>query len=108
MQAKTHDLGNLFVQRLSLKKGTSLYHRYVTNEIEPPFRTALAHIIRVPGTGFGLALGRWKHTDREEDEALLDPISGRGSARADYTPTNRDKVAKLVNDWAVDDIERIQ
>src|SRR3954467_12416290 len=104
MQAKTHDLGNLFVQRLNLQKGTSLYHRYVTNEIEPPFRTALAHIIRVPGTGFGLALGRWRQTEREEDEALLDAIAGRWSSLPDYTTTNRDKVAKLVNDLAIDDI----
>lgn len=108
MQAKTHDFGPIFVQRLSLKRGSSLIHRAPTNETEPPFRTANSYIIRVPGTKFGMVIGLWKETGRDEDQALLDALAGNwlDIPMWTLTDTNSKKIEALVRKYADTDEER--
>lgn len=49
--AKTHDLGTLFVQFLTIAKGTPAIHKAIqSQEIDEPFRLATPWVIRLPIT----------------------------------------------------------
>jgi hypothetical protein len=71
----THGIGKLFVQRIELRKGTPLFHRACTIEIEHPFRTGHSGIIRLGK--WGLVLGLWRGTILDEDEAMRAAVQAK-------------------------------
>lgn len=79
LKHETHDIWGtqLFWGTIRLRKGTELYHANPTHEIDPPYRWAVSHIIRIPFTSFGLTFGRWHTATRTEEEAILAGLAGR-------------------------------
>lgn len=103
--AKTLDIGPLFFQLLSVKKGTPFYHKAIqSQEIDEPYRKATPIVVRLPltvrpyfyklwgwlnddpvVTGFqhgftiqfnrALAVGFWRKTGYEEHEALAHALN---------------------------------
>lgn len=79
----THDLPwDFYWLTLRLQKGSDLYHAHPTNEIDPPYRWGVSHIIRVPFTTYGIAFGRWHATHNSEEQAILAALSGREVSEA--------------------------
>lgn len=66
---KTHDIGPLFWHTIRLKPGTPRLHRAVSNETDPPFRSAHPRVLRVGHRG--LVFGKWQKEDRTEEQALV-------------------------------------
>jgi hypothetical protein len=75
----THDIGAFFVHPINLQPGTPFMHRAPTDEIEPPYRCSNSRIIKI-WPGKGLVFGRWRHTGRTENAALLVAVQGYGNA----------------------------
>lgn len=75
--AQTHDFGPLFFTTLDLVPGP-LLHSGWSQEVEPPFRASRVIVIRLPFLNKGLALGWWRKTGMDEEEALLAAMSGYG------------------------------
>jgi hypothetical protein len=76
---ETHDMGPLFAHTVNLKPGTPFIHRAPTDEIQPPYRRSNSFIIKI-WPGKGIVLGRWRHTWRNESDALYTALQGYGNA----------------------------
>lgn len=82
--AETHDIGPFFWHTIRLRRNTAILHTSVTNEVDEPFRRANSKVIHFYPTGFGLVVGKWESTNRDEDDALLDAL---GIERTTGEPT---------------------
>lgn len=76
--ANTHDFGPLFVTFVDLKPGLLPLHIGKSQEVEAPFRASEVLILRIPIINKGLALGWWRHTGLNEEDALLRAMEGYG------------------------------
>lgn len=71
LDSKTHDLTDkLFWHTIRLNKKSDLYHRFLSQETQYPYRESNSRIFRLPFSRFGLVVGSWYETGRTEDEAL--------------------------------------
>jgi hypothetical protein len=77
MYYETHDMGNFYWHKITLKKKSTLVHKTISDEAESPYRRANALIFRLPGTSMGIVCGFWRHTGRTEDQMILDSVGGR-------------------------------
>lgn len=77
LSSNTHGIGSLFWHSISLRKKTSIFHRYPTHETDYPYRWSNSLVVRLPGTTKGLVLGWWHRTTRTEEQAILAALSGR-------------------------------
>lgn len=101
---ETHDLpGGLYWMILRLQKGSDLYHAHPTNEIDPPYRWGVSHIIRVPFTTYGIAFGRWHATHDSEEQAILAALSGREVTEASELEKMRAREVAARNSKDLDD-----
>lgn len=75
----THDVGPFLAHTVNLKPGTPLVHRAPTDEIQPPYRRSNSVIVKI-WPGKGIVLGRWRHTWRNESDALYTAVQGYGNA----------------------------
>lgn len=73
----THDVGPFFFHGIRLRPRTPLIHRAVTDELDPPFRNSNSIVVRF--FRWGIVLGRWRVTGREEDE-MFEVVGGREDA----------------------------
>lgn len=68
--ARTHDMGNLYVQQmryLHRKAAPLIWEKGWTDELEHPFRRGTCIVVRVPCTRVGLVFGHWGPPGNEED-----------------------------------------
>jgi hypothetical protein len=76
---ETRDMGPFFAHTVNLTPEAPLIHRAPTDEIEPPYRRSNSVIIKI-WPGKGIVLGRWRHTWRNESDALYTALQGYGNA----------------------------
>jgi hypothetical protein len=114
LKQETHDIWgtSLFWGTIRLRKGTELYHAYPTHEIDPPYRWAVSHIIRVPLTSVGFTFGRWHTATRSEEEAILAGLAGRVVEDSQEQENVKQRAREIVamnsnsldEEWAITDI----
>lgn len=82
---KVHEIGPLFVQvtNFPYSWGKKVVVRGWTQEIEPPYRTSVPFIVRLPSYK-ALVFGRWTGT-KEEEEALNDVLGRRDLTNEDFS-----------------------
>ncbi len=107
LKQETHDIWGtpLFWSIIRLRKRTELYHAYPTHEIDPPYRWATSHIIRIPFTTFGITFGRWHTATRTEEEAILAGLAGRVVEDTEEQETVKQRAREIVamNSNSLDD-----
>lgn len=75
----TTDIGRAFFHLINTRPGTPLLHRAPTFQIEPPFqRSPRSLVIRLFPLNKAIVIGWWSDTTLEEDESLLEAVSGWG------------------------------
>lgn len=75
--AETTDIGRAFFHVIHIQPGTPLAHLAPTVEIEAPYRSSRSLVIRLPFRR-ALVLGWWRNLGWDEEEALLQAVSGWG------------------------------
>lgn len=68
--AETRGIGPLYWHTMNVPARGPVATRDTTHEIDEPYRVGQALILRVPGTGACLVIGRWVGTV-DEDAALI-------------------------------------
>lgn len=76
--ANTKDFGRFFVQFVSLIETAPLFHTATAQAIEPPYRSSKVAIFRIPRTGWAIALGWWRDSGLNEEQALLAAMEAKG------------------------------
>lgn len=110
--AKTTDIGPLFFQWIRLNSKAPLLHTAPVQMTEDPYHSATALIVRPPFLRTGLVLGLWRKSGLDEEEALLNALSGKGLdlydedlADPEVRRTVRENIAKHSNsldeEWTI-------
>ena len=81
---ETKDIGRFFWHPITLKKKSPIFHTFPTHETDYPYRWSKSLIARLPWSSRGIVLGWWRSADRDEDDAVLAGMSGRGMDYKDY------------------------
>lgn len=102
--AQTRDLGRFFFYFSGIQPDAPRVHTATTVMVEPPYHRGHSLVIRLP-FGQGLVLGFWKRSGWDEEQALLEAVSGWGVDPWDTAlddpevkQTIRDNVAAQVDD----------
>jgi hypothetical protein len=78
LHSNTHDItSRVFWHTIRLKKKSAIYHRFQSHETQYPYRYSNSRVLRLPGSTFGIVLGRWTNVERSEAEAIMGGLSGR-------------------------------
>lgn len=76
---QTHDIGSVFVHGMRVDRVAPRMHLGHTKEIEEPFRHGRSIVVRL-FRGWAVVIGRWRHRDISEEDALLDALDGENLA----------------------------
>lgn len=100
LKQDTHEV-SVYWSTIRLAKGTALYHKHPTHEVDFPYRWGISHIFRVPFTTLGFMFGKWNMAQRTEEQAVLAGLAGREVAGEDLE-TVKDRARKAVAENAID------
>lgn len=94
INVETHEIWRLFFHSISLKKKSSLIHRYPTHEVDEPYRWSNSVILRLPGSSKGLTVGWWRNTGRTEEQALIDAMEGRKMDHEEFSEAEKTHIRR--------------